>query len=133
MSFDQQLLDAICFGCDGKIDCVVPQGKCSRLKEELKRRESPEMQNINVFGALSKKRQRLLSEKREVAEQAQARIAEIDRELSHVDKAISTINEAIKGYLCQTCGGSGTVRRCDAAGQMEDEECPACKGTGIKT
>lgn len=86
----------------------------------------------DVIGALSRKRTRLVERKRRVKTEADQQIAEIDREIAEVDKAIGVVNEAVKDILCKTCGGTGSVRRCDAAGQMDDDTCPDCKGTGVK-
>lgn len=29
--------------------------------------------------------------------------------------------------VCSQCGGAGTIRHCDAAGDMEDISCPSCR------
>ena len=32
--------------------------------------------------------------------------------------------------ICPSCNGTGTERRCDAAGSMNDEDCRSCNGSG---
>ena len=75
----------------------------------------------DVIEALNRKRASLNGQKQE-----------IDAEIANVDQAIKTWNDAVKDYLCKICVGKGTVRIADAAGQMEDCRCPACKGSGIQ-
>lgn len=85
----------------------------------------------DVIGALNRKRASLNSQKQQIRAEADREIAGIDAELADVDRAIKTLNDAVKEYLCKTCGGEGTIRKPDAAGQMEDCRCPACHGTGV--
>ena len=87
---------------------------------------------LDVFTALSQKRARLVVRKQEIEREYKAKIHEIDVELGQIDEVIKTVNAALEDYICPTCGGSGNVRRCDAAGDMEDWTCDVCKGTGIK-
>lgn len=71
------------------------------------------------------------SRKQQIGAEADRKVAEIDTELTDVDRAIKTLNDAVEDYPCNTCGGEGTIRKPDAAGQMEDCRCPACNGTGV--
>lgn len=82
--------------------------------------------------ALTRKKARLIEQKRRVMDEAQRQVREIDAEIEDTNKALAAIDDAVKDILCPTCHGDGTVRHCDAAGDMEDVTCPACKGTGIK-
>ena len=51
-----------------------------------------------------------------------------------LETSIVTIKNTINHIVCHRCGGSGTIRVCDAAGQMDDEiDCPDCRGTGVIT
>lgn len=86
----------------------------------------------DVVSALNRKRASLNAQKRRIREDAERMMAEIDAELENVARAIDTLNDAVREYLCLTCGGKGTIRKPDAAGQMEDCQCPACKGTGVQ-
>lgn len=86
----------------------------------------------DTIGALAKKKAKLVEWKRKVRKDAERQIVEIDRQIADLDKAIDLVNEAVKDILCPTCHGCGTVRHCDAAGDMEDATCPTCKGTGVK-
>lgn len=88
---------------------------------------------VDIISALQKKRVSLTREKQRIHDEAQRRMAELDAEIEEVDKARETINNAVKDLLCPTCKGTGSVRRCDAAGSMEDDVCPTCHGTGVKT
>ena len=85
----------------------------------------------DIISALNRKRASLNGQKQQIRAEADRKIAEIDAELANVDRALKTLNDAVKDYLCKTCGGEGTIRRPDAAGQMEDCRCPACNGTGV--
>lgn len=86
----------------------------------------------DVVGALNQKKMRLLAYGKKLKEDYERDRAEIDRQLEDINDALSIVNDAVKDILCKTCGGTGTVRKMDAAGQMDDEDCPNCKGTGIK-
>lgn len=86
----------------------------------------------DIITELVRKKQRLSAQKLDIQRDAKARCDEIDNEIKQLDSAISTINDAVSAYICPNCGGSGEIRRCDAAGQMEGVKCQACKGTGVK-
>lgn len=86
----------------------------------------------DVFSALNRKKSSLLRQRYDIEEEAKRRIAEVDRQIADVDQAIGVVNGALEKYLCPVCNGTGNVRRCDAAGDMEDATCGVCKGTGIK-
>ena len=81
----------------------------------------------DIISALNRKRASLNGQKQQIRAEADRTIAEIDAEIANVDRALKTLND----YLCKTCGGEGTIRKPDAAGQMEDCRCPACNGTGV--
>ena len=89
------------------------------------------MNGPDVIGVLNQRRRSLYSRRREIQVQYEREMREIDAELSQVQQAIDTINRAVMPLFCPTCHGRGQVRRCDVAGEMEDERCPACGGTGI--
>lgn len=86
----------------------------------------------NAVTALVLKRGRLVEKKRQLKDEYDRQCREIDAEIRKIDSAIETVNKAVEPYICPVCGGSGNIRRADAAGQMEDVECSACHGTGIK-
>lgn len=88
--------------------------------------------SADVIGALHRKRNNLQIRRARVEMEKNDELRRIDREIGEIDGALAILNDAVKDYLCQRCGGSGTVRRPDAAGQMEDVDCPACHGTGVK-
>lgn len=88
--------------------------------------------NNNIVMALAKKRVRYVELKRKVQEDADLQIREYDAEIRSIDRAISQINDAVKDIICPDCGGTGTTRHMDAAGQMEDCTCTRCNGTGVK-
>jgi len=85
----------------------------------------------DIIYALSQKRARLYERKRKVREEAEKQIREIDSEIQVVERAIQILNDAVSEYLCPACKGTGSTRRCDAAGQMEDVTCTRCHGTGV--
>ena len=86
----------------------------------------------NILDALTKKRTALINAKHSLKETYERNVREIDAELLHIDSAYKTLNDAVADYICPVCDGTGNTRRCDAAGQMEDWPCTACKGTGVK-
>lgn len=92
-----------------------------------------EKANDDQMSALAAKRAKLVHYKQEIQADAQRKTSDIDAEIKAIDRAIKTLNDAVKDYLCPVCKGSGNVRQCDAAGQMEDVKCSACNGTGVKT
>lgn len=88
---------------------------------------------VDVVGVLCSKRARLIKEQRDLEHEYEARRAHIGHELQMINHALEVINEAVEPFLCPKCHGTGTVRVCDAAGDMDDETCPDCAGTGVKT
>jgi len=88
---------------------------------------------VDIISALSQKRTKLYQKKREIELEAQQRIREIGNEISDIENALHILNDAVADYLCPDCKGTGSVRKCDAAGQMEDVTCPRCHGTGVDT
>lgn len=81
--------------------------------------------------AMAANRARLIAEKQRLKAEYERRAAEIDDEIRQIDDAMNVVSAAIQPYLCPDCRGSGNRRVCDAAGDMDDEPCPTCKGTGI--
>lgn len=65
-----------------------------------------------------------------IADPELIQMKEAEARMEH-GRVIKTLNDAVKEYLCKTCGGEGAARKPDAAGQMEDCRCPACNGTGV--
>ncbi len=86
----------------------------------------------DVVMALTRKKARLIEQKKRVMDEAQRQVREIDAEIEDTNKALAAIDDAVKDILCPVCRGTGSVRKCDAAGDFDDETCSACKGTGIK-
>ncbi len=89
------------------------------------------MAQIDVVSTLSARRARLIARRSEIKREAEQQVSRLDAEIADIDKAIDVLNAAVKDLLCKRCNGSGTIRVCDAAGDMEDETCPVCKGTGV--
>lgn len=89
------------------------------------------MSGPDVISLLTQRRRGLYSRRRELQVRYEREMHEIDVELIQVKQAMDTINRAVVPLFCPTCHGCGQVRRGDAAGDMEDEQCPACGGTGI--
>ena len=87
----------------------------------------------DVITALAKKKACLCDRKRKIELDAANQINEINLEIAEIEKALKILNNSIKDYLCPRCNGSGSVRACDAAGQMEDDTCPVCHGIGVIT
>lgn len=71
----------------------------------------------DVILALSQKRSQLYRRKLKIEQDMQQQIKDINYEISVIDNAINTLNNAIADYLCPDCRGTGSVRKCDAAGQ----------------
>ena len=59
------------------------------------------------------------------------KISTLKQEIENLNPVIQAMEEAVKDYICPSCKGTGSVRRCDAAGQMEDIDCRVCNGRGF--
>lgn len=81
--------------------------------------------------ALAARRAELVRRKAALKADLEKKIKEADDLIRQLDDAMAVIEQAVAPYKCKACGGSGSIRRCDAAGQMEDWPCPDCRGTGI--
>lgn len=86
----------------------------------------------DIIAALLSQCSALERRKAQIQSDANRQIKEIDEEIQNVKNALDTIKKAVSGILCPDCGGTGTKRQADAAGQMEDVPCAFCHGTGIK-
>lgn len=86
----------------------------------------------NTISILTERRAGLCRQKGALKEEYERRARKIDEEIASIDNALHIVEEAVKPFVCPVCKGSGNGRRADAAGQMEDCPCSACKGTGIK-
>ena len=86
----------------------------------------------NTISILTTNRTKLCRQKAALKEEYERRAKKIDEEITAIDNALGVVEDAIKPFICPVCNGSGNGRKMDAAGQMEDCSCPACKGTGIK-
>lgn len=86
----------------------------------------------DIMTAITKKKAALLEKKRGIQIAAERQIEEIDKEIAEVEKALQTLNDAVKDYICPVCKGTGNERYADAAGSRDERPCSACKGTGVK-
>lgn len=86
----------------------------------------------NYILAINQRRTALIRRKELLRSTYEQEVREIDEEIAKYDSSLAILNEAVKPYLCPLCNGHGSIRKPDAAGQMEDYECPACHGTGVK-
>lgn len=87
---------------------------------------------IDIITTLKNKHSRLLKQKENFLKEYNEVLDAIDKEIQEVDQALSIINKVTKDCLCDRCNGTGYIRYCDAAGDMDDKECPCCHGTGVK-
>lgn len=87
---------------------------------------------MNSIVCLTQLRRRLVMQKEGCRRVYETRVAEIDKQIGEIDRAINYIDEAVKPYACPHCGGTGSIRVPDAAGQCEDVICRVCNGTGFK-
>ncbi len=87
---------------------------------------------IDLVSELVRRKEHYISLKKDIMRNAEEQCKEINIEIQNIDKAVSLINDAITPFICPRCKGTGEVRKCDAAGQMESVKCTYCKGTGIK-
>ena len=86
----------------------------------------------DLVSELVRRKQHYISLKRDIIKNAAEQCKELDIEIQNIDKAASVILDVISHFICPRCKGTGEVRKCDAAGQMESVKCTYCKGTGIK-
>lgn len=86
----------------------------------------------DIISALAQKKANIIKQQRDLENKYEAEKMHLGHELQLINQALKTINDAVERYLCPSCGGTGTIRVCDAAGDMDDETCPACQGTGVK-
>lgn len=91
------------------------------------------MANIDVFGALARKKKWLIAEKDAIDAEYARKIADIQSQIAEIETAEATIHEAVRDFLCPKCSGTGERRKTDAAGQMETVKCEVCHGTGVRT
>ena len=90
------------------------------------------MTTADLIGALNKKRHALIARRLKLTEDYERSAHEIDVEIDNIDKAIDTLNEALKDYVCPACGGTGEESYTDAAGGRDYRKCSRCGGTGVK-
>lgn len=70
-----------------------------------------------------------LEEVKKIKQEALNKInKEYDIEIKDLEKTLNHLES-----LCTKCGGAGTERYCDAAGDIDDRECSKCCGTGKRT
>lgn len=86
----------------------------------------------NPIAAMTATRAALMDRRAAIKREYDGKLAAVDAEIKGVDDAIRIARDSVAPYLCTECGGSGNRRVPDAAGQMEDRPCKACKGTGYK-
>ncbi len=86
----------------------------------------------DIASALATKRAQLTVRKQRLTAEYNEKLKEIDAEIARINDAFAVIDDALKPLLCPRCNGDGTIRVCDGAGDMDDEACPDCGGTGIK-
>ena len=81
--------------------------------------------------ALNQKRMAIQNQKDQLYREYKTKLISLDSELDAVNEALAVMNEAVKDILCKRCDGSGMERYCDAAGDIDERPCAACRGTGI--
>lgn len=86
----------------------------------------------DIVGALAKKKASIIARQRDLENKYNAEKMHLSHELKLINDAMQVINDAVEKYLCPYCNGTGTIRVCDAAGDMDDETCTHCQGTGVK-
>lgn len=86
----------------------------------------------DIISALAQKKARIIAQQRDLENRYNSEKMHLAHELNLINQALETINNAVEQYLCPYCKGTGFIRVCDAAGDMDDERCPHCKGTGVK-
>lgn len=87
---------------------------------------------LDIVKVMTDKRLDLQKRKQRMEETHRQVIANVDKQINEIDLALAKINEYIEPYVCPKCKGSGFVKVCDAAGDMDEEPCHICGGTGLK-
>ena len=88
--------------------------------------------SIDIHGVLSSRKLNIAQRRHNLYEKYQHDLNELREEEKQIDAALKVIADAVAPYLCKRCHGSGEVRVCDAAGDMDDDVCPVCHGTGVR-
>lgn len=87
---------------------------------------------LDIVKIMTKKRLNLQKRRQRMEETHRQVIAGVDKQINEVDLALAKINECIEPYICPKCKGTGVVKVCDAAGDMDEVPCHTCMGTGLK-
>lgn len=80
---------------------------------------------------LTAKRASLCRQRKSIEDAYLEQLESINAQIQKLDEAITTVNEAIKPFICPTCHGEGEIRTRDAAGSPDTDTCPVCHGTGV--
>lgn len=88
--------------------------------------------SIDIHGVLSARKLKIAQRRQVLTEKYQHDLQELREEEKQIEEAFAVIAKAVAPYLCKRCHGSGTIRVCDAAGDMDDDVCPDCRGTGVR-
>ena len=88
--------------------------------------------SIDIHGVLSARKAKIAQRRQALEEKYQHDLQELREEEKQIDGALAVIAKAVAPYICKRCYGSGTIRVCDAAGDMDNDVCPVCCGTGVR-
>ena len=88
--------------------------------------------SVDIHGVLFARKLKIAQRRQALEEKYQRDLQDLREEEKQIDAALEVIANAVQPYLCKRCHGSGNIRVCDAAGDMDDEICPVCHGTGVR-
>lgn len=88
--------------------------------------------SIDIHAVLSTRKLQIEQRRKALLEEYVRGLHNLKEEEERIDAALEVLANAVPPYLCKLCYGSGTVRVCDAAGDLDDDVCPVCHGTGVR-
>ena len=85
----------------------------------------------DLITPIIRRRDTLVMEKETLTKEYHGRIANLDKEIAHIDSTIAAASRLMESYQCPTCHGTGLENQYDSADGVSAFPCWHCHGTGI--